>query len=214
MRKIHLIEMVQDFLAGGDAPADVRGQYHPEIITKFVEMAFNNIVFQTYMEGKIHSDYSVLDAWAKNYELPISSNKVNLPYPPAQLPNNMGIRQVANGIGNNYDPTNVYAFRDTNSQAVFAALEVGNANISEKPWFYLEMNNGSGIYSHVLRLGNVPLSTLGVTVKLIVPLEQFDDYDHITIPGGKEDMIVKSVIDVMRQKPPEDFTNDNNSQQI
>lgn len=214
MRKINLIETVQDFLSGGDAPSDIRGKYHPEIIKKWVEMAWNNVVFQTYMEGKMHSDYSVLDAWARNYPLVITSNTVKLPFPPVQLPNNMGIRQVANGISNDYDPTNVYAFRDTNAEAVFSALEVGNTNISEKPWFYLEINNGSGINSHVLKLGNVPNTTVGVTVKLIVPLEQIGDYEVISIPGGKEDMIVKSVIEILRQKPQEDFINDNNAQQI
>jgi len=207
MRKIHLIELVKDFLAGGDAPDDVKGRYHDEIIANLCALAYNKIVFQTWLEAKAHSDYSILDAWAKNHTLNITSDTVPLPYPPVQLPNAMGILQVSAGT----DLENVFAYRETNSNAVFAALEVGS--ISTTPWFYLEVNTGTGINSHTLQLGNVPDGCTTVKVKMIVPLDQVDDFTTIVIPAGKEEELIGFVIELLRQKPPEDIINDNKARQ-
>lgn len=207
MRKIELIELVQDFLAGGDAPDDVKGRYHPQIIANFCALAYNKIVFQTWLEGKTHSDYSILDAWAKSHTINIVSNTAPLPYPPVQLPNAMGILQVSAGS----DLTNTFAYRETNANSVFNALEVGS--ISTKPWFYLEVNTGGGNNSHLLQLGNVPEGCTSVKVKMIVPLDQIDDFTTIVIPAGKEDDLISFVIELMKQKPPEDIINDNKARQ-
>ena len=208
MRKVTLIDLAQDFLSGGDAPDDVKGRYHPEVISNFLALAYNEVVMQTYLEGKMHSDYSVLDAWALNHTLPIVSGVVELPYPPVQLPNGMGIIQVA--CGN--DLTNVFAYHETNANAVFNALDVGQ--VSTKPTFYLEQNaSGSGTKSHVLQLGKIPDGVSSVKVKMIVPFDQIDDYATISIPAGKEKMLIDSVISLMREKPAEDTINDNKARQ-
>jgi len=209
MRKIELIELVSDYLNGGDGPDDLKGRFHDQVIKKHIEAAFNGIVFKTYMEGKQYADYSVLDSWARNYSLTIQAlvtgkGHVRLPYPPMQLPNNMGILQVASSK----DLSLVFAYRETNSNAVFAALEVGT--VSTKPFFYLEQNaTGSGIETHVLQLEKVPDGCTEVKVKMIVPLEVVDDFDQVMIPAGKEDMIIAQVMDLLRTKPPEDNVNDN-----
>jgi hypothetical protein len=44
---------------------------------------------------------------------------------------------------------------------------------------------------------------------MIEPLEQLADFDEVAIPAGKEDMIVRGVIELLRAKPPEDESNDN-----
>lgn len=208
MRKIELIELVQDYLAGGDAPDDVRGRYHPEIISNMLAMAFNDIIMATYLEAKTYSDYSMLDSWALNYTLNITNSKVTLPYPPVQLPNNMGIRQVSPSDDN----TNAFAYRENNANAVFAALEVGS--ISEKGTFYLEMETTTKGNVSVLYLGNVPTGCNSVKVKMIVPFEQMDDYDYVSIPGGKDKQLIGNVIEILRSKPPEDIINDNKAEQI
>ena len=207
MRKITLIELVVDYLSGGDAPDDVKGRYHPEVISNLLALAYNSVVMQTYLEGKQHSDYSVLDAWAKNHTINIVDNVVALPYPPVQLPNGMGILQVA--CGN--DLTNVFAYRETNSNAVFNALDVGS--VSTKPTFYLEQNAGSGNNSHVLQVALVPDGVNSVKVKMIVPFDQVDDYATISIPAGKEEMLIQAVVSLLREKPAEDTVNDNKARQ-
>lgn len=207
MRKITLIDLTLDYLAGGDAPDDVRGKYHPEIISNLLALAYNQVVMATYLEGKQHSDYSVLDAWAKNHTISIVDFRVLLPYPPVQLPNGMGILQVAAGT----DLTNTFAYRETNANSVFAALDVGQ--VSTKPTFYLEVNVGSGIESHVLQVAQVPDGCTSVKVKMIVPFDQVDDYATISIPAGKESMLFDSVTTLLRQKPQEDTVNDNKATQ-
>lgn len=208
MRKIHLIELAQDYLSGGDAPDDVKGRYHPEIIANLLALAYNRVVMETYLEGKAHSDYSVLDAWAKNHTINIVSSTVPLPYPPVQLPNGMGILQVS--CGN--DLTNVFAYRETNANAVFAALEVGS--ISTKPTFYLEQNTGSGNNSHLLQVEQVPDGVTSVKVKMIVPFDAIDDFETVSLPGGKEETLIGYVVELLRQKPQEDIINDNKANQL
>jgi len=209
MRKIELQELIQDYLAGGDAPDDVKGRYHDEIILKHMENAFNAVVLQTWLEAKQYADYSVLDAWAREYTISItdvdgSSGVVVLPYPPMQLPDNKGILQVTPSD----DLANPFSYRETNSQGVFAALEVNT--VMTNPRFYLEQNPTStdNTDTHQLQVSNVPSGVTEVKVKQIVPLSVVDLFDQVMIPAGKEDMIVKQVIELLRTKPPEDVRND------
>ena len=207
MRKITLVELVQDHLSGGDTPDDVKGRYHPEVVANLLALAYNAVVMQTYMEAKAYSDYSVLDAWSLNHTINITDGMVPLPYPPVQLPNAMGIRQVA-ASG---DLNNAFAYRETNSNAVFNELEVGQ--VSTKPFFYLEMNAGSGNHSHVLQLGLIPDGCTAVKVKMIVPFDAVDDFATISVPAGKEELLIQSVIALMREKPAEDVINDSKATQ-
>jgi hypothetical protein len=203
MRKIHLIELAIDFLSGGDAPDDVKGVYHPEIVANLLSLAYNNVVMAAYLEGKTHSDYSVLDAWARNYTVNIVNSAAKLPYPPVQLPNAMGIVQVAAGT----DLNNTFAYRETNSNSVFNALDVGS--VSTKPNFYLEINpSGSGNDTHHLQLALIPSGCTSVKIKMIVPFDAIDDFDTVSIPAGKEQLLIDSVIQILSSKQKEDTVND------
>ena len=209
MRKVHLQELIQDYLSGGDAPEEIRGKYHDEVVLKHMENAFNAIVFSTWMEAKAHADYSVLDSWARNYTITITSvdgtsGIAILPYPPMQLPDNRGILQLTP----DNDLTNPFAYQETNAQGVFAALEVSSVLL--KPSFYLEQNASStdNTDTHQLILSNIPNGVATVYAKLIVPISRVDLYDEIVIPAGKEDMMIRVVIGLMQGKLPEDVIND------
>ena len=208
MRKIHIIEIVQDFLAGGDAPSDIRGKYHPEIITKWCEIAWNNVINMVYDNGKVNGEIDVLDPWARNYGISIVNNRVALPYAPMHLSDGMGILQVCDGKDGDFDPTNVYAPITTTAIGIFNDLEAGNQ--STVPMYYLEINNSTGINSHVLVLRNKPTATTGVTVKMVVPLEQIDDFSQVSVPKEGMNMIITEVVNILRQKNTEDKINDNN----
>jgi hypothetical protein len=217
MKKIHLIEAVIDHLTGGDATADTQGQYHPLMITKHIELAFNQVVFQVWLNSKKFSDYSQLDAWSKTYQISVL-NQVGakahafLPYPPMQLPNNMGIRQI-----NDHDNTSVvFAYLEATANAIFSELEV--SQVDTTPTFRIEQNNlstGAGEESHMLRLEKLPLDPDAITsldIMMIVPLEKMSDYDDIAIPAEMgEDGIVKQIVEVIRSKPAQDTVNDQNA---
>lgn len=208
MRKVHIIDVVEDFLSGGDAPSDVKGKYHREILTKWTEMAWNSVINSVYDAGKENGEYDILDSWARNYGISIVSNRVALPYPPIHLSDGMGILQVADGKDGDFDPTNVYAQISTSAYGIFNDLEAGNQ--STVPMWYLEINNSTGINSHVIVIVNKPTGTTGVTVKMVVPLERIDDYSHVSVPKEGLNMIVQEVINIIRQKNREDRINDNN----
>jgi len=48
---------------------------------------------------------------------------------------------------------------------------------------------------------------------MIVPFDQVDDYATISIPAGKEEMLIQAVISLLREKPAEDVINDNKARQ-
>jgi len=217
MKKIALVEMVSDYLAS-EMPEDMISQYHPEIIKKFIETAYNQAVYLTWLNGKKFSDFSQLDAWTRTYPLPVHSPTVagtmvsgnlRLPYPPMQLPNNMGIRQVSMTANESV----VFAFLDNTAVAIFNELDV--MTIDPPPYFRLEQNNtGAGTETHILKVAKIPVTfyappaLMYVDVKLIVPLDRVGDYDDIAIPAGQEDLLVKQTIELLRGKPPEDTAND------
>ena len=223
MKKINLVEVVSDFLAS-EMPDDMISQYHPAIIKKYLELAFNQVVYQVWLNCKKFSDYSQLDAWTYTYELEIwdvviagglVSGHIKLPYPPMQLPNNMGIREVAVKGDDNI----VFAYLDNTAVAIFNELEV--SSIDSTPTFRLEMNNTLVLpESHILRLAKIPLSIYNLyshfdpftlNVKMVVPLDQIGDFDDIAMPAGSEDILVKQTIEFIRNKPPQDTVPDNNA---
>ncbi|MCK4827009.1 hypothetical protein KA005_65350, partial [bacterium] len=55
----------------------------------------------------------------------------------------------------------------------------------------------------------VPDGVTVLKIKMIVPLSVVDLYDEIQLPAGKEEMMVRTVIELLRGKPLEDLRNDN-----
>jgi len=210
MRKIELIEMVLDNLSGGDAVADVRGRYHPQMISKFLEAAYNDLIYQV-VEAAIDRknnkvDFTVVDAFAKIHRNIAVSDDADrslkysiLPFAPLKLPEDRGIRMICPED----DPTNPFAPVDNNSQAVFAALDVGV--VDDVPTYFLEKMVGNEYRVYYPD----DVVTTKVTMLLILPLSEYDDYDDIPMPAGKDLSIVDTVVERLREKPQEDVVNDN-----
>lgn len=206
MRKIELVELVLDYLSGGDAPDDVIGHQHPEIITKHVEAAYGELVLQTFLDAKKYSDYSMLDMFSKRFTLtvtiPVASyGYADLPFPIMQLPQNASIREVTYTD----DRASAFAPIEITANTVFSELEVNL--IDDKEYYWVEkdpsVNNKYKIYFDNLNDG-----TTEVYAKLIVPLYEFDDFDDVPFPMGKEGQIFDLVVQKLRTKPQEDVIND------
>ena len=208
MKKIHIIEAVQSFLASDNA-GDSKGMFHPEEIKTHLNSVYNQAVYNTWLNGRKFSDFSQLDAWSKTYECVIvTQTHILLPFAPIQLPDGMGIRQVCD----HDDNTNVFAPIEATANVVFAELEVNT--MDDTPTFRLEQNNlstGAGEESHLLRLEKLPIAPdliTSVDVMMIVPFDVVDDYDDVAIPSGSEDGLIRQVIDLMSKKPIPDTLND------
>ena len=81
MKKAVLIELIKENLAGGDAPAEIRGKYDPRIIEKYLDMAYNDVVFNLYEAGyQKGGDYSALDNFGKSYKVTIQEDKERKEY--------------------------------------------------------------------------------------------------------------------------------------
>lgn len=61
---------------------------------------------------------------------------------------------------------------------------------------------------------NLNDGTSEVIIKLITPLSEFDDFDDVAFPMGKEGMIFDLVIEKLRGKPAEDILNDKKVNQL
>jgi len=211
MKKIHLIESIQSFLASDNA-GDSKTVFHPEEIAVHLNNVFNQSVYNAWLNGKKYSEFSQLDAWSKVYAVDVADQvgakaHALLPFSPVQLPDGMGLRQVSNHA----DPTTVLVPIEATASVVFGALDV--STIDSVPTYSLEQNShstGAGEASHMLRLEKLPtvVTIDSLDVLMIVPLNQLDDYDDVAMPSGMEENMISQVIEIMSKKPMPDTTND------
>lgn len=209
MKKIHLVEAIQSWLASDNA-GDAKGMYHPEEIKTHLNDVFNQAIYSAWFNGKRNSDFSQLDAWSKAYEASIVSQAYAfLPFAPVQLPDGHGIRQVRDHA----NPATVFAPMESTANVVFSELDVNT--MDSTPVYTLEQSNvntGAGEPSHVLRLSKLSEApdTLitSIDILMIQSLDQMDDYDEVAMPAGSEDTLIRQVIDLMSKKPRPDVNND------
>lgn len=213
MKKINLIDAIIDFLAS-DSAGDSKGQYHPEIVKVHLNDAFNQVVYNTYLNGKKSSDFSQLDAWSKSYECTVvgqvgAKAHVLLPFAPMQLPDGLGIQSVYD----HSDSSNMFAPIESDAGIIFVELEVNT--MDDTPTYTLQQNNlstGAGEPSHLLLLDKLPVAPAilitSLDVMMIVPIEVLDDFDDVAIPSSAEDSLIRQVIDLMSKKLKSDTSND------
>jgi len=204
MRKIELIELCKDYLSGGDAPADVKGKYHDEVITKYVEAAYNDLLYEVYVQSEQNSDFSPFDNYTEVFTLAVVADGVNagtieLPFPVVSLPDNMGIRQVMYTD----DETSAFSYLESNSDPVWNELEVDSVDENPEFKYYREDNK------HKMYLRKMVDNTTEVKVRLVVPLSYMDISHQVPIPAGKELRLVDFVVERLKGKNPEDIINDN-----
>ena len=207
MTKRNWIDLIIDWLAGGDAPTDVKGRYHPEIIGKHVAIAYNTIIHDAYNEALSANDMSQLDNFTKAYSsVPVVLDSArdryysNFPAGVAKLPKNSSIRHISPMK----DEANAFAYIENTSISVFSELEV--SQVDDIPAYFVE---GDKVFYH---WRNEMVET--VLMKLVVPFDEFSDTDEVSIPAGKDQMVFGMIAELLRGKPPEDVINDNNAKQI
>jgi hypothetical protein len=212
MKKIHLIEAISGFLAS-DLTGDVKSKYHPEEIKTWLNTAFNQTIYNVWLNGKKYSDFSQLDAWSRTYEVTVLSQvgtnaHALLPIAPVQLPDGMSIRLIADHDDND----TVLCPVEATSNPIFAELEVNT--MDTMPTYRLEQSNvfvGAGEPSHMLKLEKMPVAPDAITsldVMMVVSLSELDDYDDVVIPGNMEDSLIRQTIDLMSRKLKPDTAND------
>lgn len=187
MKKAAIIELVQRNLAGGDVPADVIGQYDIDIVTLYVEMSYNGLMFQLVTASKNMGDMSALDLFTKAFI--VSSIKsdtvrnkfyIELPKPLANVPHAEAIRYC----GPPEDEGSAYIYRTPDANAVMAGLDI---EVVEQGIRWFIENQRVYFYKMNTKVDNV-------MVKMLMAWSAWDDNDDIGIPAGADSQLFNMVV--------------------
>lgn len=204
-------EQVIHRLCGGDPSAEQLNRFHPNIVDKEIDMAYESILNGLFHNNVRGADFSLFDAYTKTYISPrdfvleFDDDRqeyfFTLPVPPIVInPGNLGIRMICP----REDQSDQFAPIDNNALVVFNELEVGS--ISETSTYYME-----GQKAYLNFLGGY---TSKMLIKMVPTYSYLEDDDMISIPemmtkSGMitvEDMVVQRLLGM----PPTDLRNDNN----
>jgi len=202
MTKEQAVELTIDYLAGGSCPADLRGKFHPEIISKYWEMVYNEILYGVNANAIDYRDFGQLDSYVKayknvavQYDADRDEHYSLLPALVVQLPKNRGIRSISPS----QDQKLKFWYSDNNTDDVYSELEVGK--IIKRVRYYVENNK---VYYR-----NYDHNITGLLFKLVVPFSEFSDTENIAIPAQQNAQVFNMIVNLLRQKVSEKNTNDN-----
>ena len=207
MTREELTEVIIDRLANGDCPQEIKGKYHPEIVDAHIGMALDYLISKVmYPEAERAGDWGMLDAYAKPftnveilYDAERNEKYSNLPVQPVSLPKNRGVRLISAMRDQKYR----FIYRDNNSNNIFGNLDVEDVIL--EPRFYVE-GGRKAFYD-----GHLPINMDKVLMKLIVPFDQLDYEDDVTIPQGYGKLLFDMVFQSLAGIGLEKVSNDNNA---
>lgn len=202
MTKQNLIDLVIDWLSGGDITHDLKSKYHPVVISKHIEMAYSAYAKRMFQEAKSTGNHSNLDSFTKVFEdVDVLYNDKRkkyysiLPSEILQLPDGGGIRSISPMEEEEYQ----FGYIENNSMPVYMELEL--SKIGDVATYMIESNNV--IYQ------NLPADITKLLMKLIVPFSSLSKNDNVGLPTGGENEIFRLVIELLSKKPNEDLNNNN-----
>ena len=208
MTKEQLIDLIIDRLAGGDCPQELKGKYHPEIVSKHIGIAMNYLMQNIVVKEAERSGTSVYDAYTKtfkNIEVLFDADRNEkysvLPCSVVVLPENRGVRMISPM----HDQKTNFVYRANNSVSIYGHLDVNF--VSDRTRFYVE---GSNVFYDEHLSDDIT----NVLMKLIPEFDSLDDDDEVGIPSAYGKLIFDLVIQSMLGKPPEKMSNDNNANVI
>jgi hypothetical protein len=192
MKKEEIIEVVS-------ANPKIKEGLTPQMVEKYVEFAFNQILFDTFKMAP-----SNMDIYRKTYKnIAIEKDEDTntyysmLPAPVAILPERSnGVRvQSMQGINTDFVPV------EEDSMDVFDGLEVGQV---DKTMGYIVRSDRVEYY-------NFDSSISSVKLKMVVPFSSYDYEEDINIPMGKDEQFIQLVITfLLNQNWIKDLSNDGN----
>lgn len=204
MTKEQFTALAISYLAGGTAPSDIRGHYHPQIIEKYIELAYGEILYGVNANAIDYRDFGQLDSYVKayknvavQYDAERDEHYSLLPASVVQLPKNRGIRSISPS----QDQRQKFWYSDNNTDDVYSELEVGK--IINRVRYYVENNK---VYYR-----NYDHNFTGLLFKLIVPFSEFADEDNIAIPAQQNMQVFNMIVSLLRQTPPEKQSTNNTS---
>jgi hypothetical protein len=196
LTKEQIIESVSDKYG---ITADRKKGFHPNVLAVFIEMGFNQIVFEVCKQAFAKNDYSVLDSYTKPYEAKIECNEkrnewfCELPAPIIQLPMNRGIRLISPLQDRKIN----FIYRANGESEIYENIS-GYSETQTIPTWYVE--NEKIFFDHRM---TKELAEAGVLIKLVVPFREWKDEDFLPLPSGQDFNIVQVVEQIINGKQKE-----------
>jgi len=209
MTKDGWIYLVQNWLGGGSAPADVKATYRKGIVSEYLGMVFNEAIVQIYINthdlDSLNSYCKVYAAKTINNDTELSKKYVSIPCTSTtrilQIPDNKAIRAVFIDT----TPKTRCIYRKMDADQVYSD-QIVNTYMAEPRWDLL----GEKIYfSSHKDVAPYAVATTA-TIKMIVPWSEFSASENIPMPFESNDAIFNAVTNKLRSMPPEDKIIDQN----
>ena len=185
MTKEQWAELINLKLAGGDAPAQIQGQYSIQEIELYLTMAFNDVLASAWKESP-----SLVDDFVRSKKIALQTDTtrderyVVIPSGVLPLPSNQGIIQIRQPK----NPNMAFALIDINALPILSELEVGV--IDNRVGYYAE---GTKVYFDE----HLPSIVEELLVKWITPFEGLGDEDEVSVPGGNNQVVFDTVYKLM-----------------
>ncbi len=206
MTKSQFIELVRRYMSGGNLNDDLAQRYGEGVISKLIELAYNEMVYLSFKNAYNTKDYSPLDIYTKSYNIDVSYNNdrkhyySTLPVSVINLPDNNGIQKIT------YleDDTTEFKYLPALYSSAFSKLEASKLTDA----VYYKIEGDKIIYK------NLDNAIIKVLIYLIVPFDEFEDDENISLPAENAMYMFNIIQDMLKKELPEKLTIDQTSKQI
>lgn len=203
MTKEQYIELIKGRLTSANANPDLTEKYHEARIELFINMAFNDIIYQVFV-----NNLDEKDLYVRTYTVDVNVDEnckqysIDLPVNILQLPNNSGIHKIS-PVGENWSFNPITQL----SEDVFSELEVNK--VCKTPSYYF---NTKKVFFQYYDWKNQHIKQ--VRLDVVLPFEEYADDDQVVIPAGKEAIVFDNVFQMMANQLTADHTNNLNELQV
>jgi len=199
MKKHDIIELIQIKMNGGVTTPDILKKAPPQVIEKYVSMAFNTLFYNLFRK-----DFSNLELYSKLYPSVAVTKSGNhytsvMPIPPVQLPNKGDSIRDISYTDDMYDitfvPTTYLDYKRLVTVGTAGRMNLIGYNLNGNTIEYFGMND------------NIEY----VDLYLLRSFESFARNEDVPIPAGQDQAFIQMILGFMMtgDKIP-DLNNNNN----
>lgn len=210
MTKGQFIYLVKTFFEGGDGGTGGSSKWHLGDIERYCEMAFADTVEQLYRQAIQYHDWAHIDPLTKTFmnvlvakDTTTDEFVAGLPSPILQLPESGAVRAVWSGKSKNL----MFVHIPNNAEGVYDEIEKYDGRGFEENAYYIEGQN--------IRIPCRPQEDLKeVNMSLIRSLAGYEETEEMPTVFGKDGVVFRMVIELMRGISPSDDVNDSSSKKL
>ena len=196
MKKIELIELIQEEYNGGSLNPDIYKELHPLVLGQYISMALNVIFYQIFKQ-----DQSGLDSYARWYRKLDVKEDSGIKY--TELP--VSLIQMPDGGTSVRD----IVYTEDEVSAMFVHVKTSNVGRAMRGGGIARM--GKTIFTVTDRIEYYGINPVvkQVNVLMIAPFADLDDNDEIAIPQGQDKILLDLVFDFIHKRVENDNVTDN-----